>query len=101
MTKPQPRCLHCGGQVWAGRCRSCRRWAKVCEECGTPFASVRRDARHCHRPCAIKAWRRKHPARKSPQDRDIHLEVAVTMRQGKDRPVQLTQLSITVPREAK
>lgn len=52
-----PRCLDCGGRVWGGRCRACRRWQRVCRECGRPFTSVRRDARACGETCKLKNWR--------------------------------------------
>ena len=100
MTAKNPRCLDCGGQVWAGRCRACRRWQKICESCGEVFTSVRRDARHCHRRCVLRTWRKNRPAQKSPRDADIHLDIVITMRQGKSRPVHVATLSLVITPEA-
>ncbi|NBV34510.1 MAG: hypothetical protein EBR81_12165 [Proteobacteria bacterium] len=41
-----------------------KRLAFVCEECATPFDSVKKDARFCSTPCSNKAAKRKQKARK-------------------------------------
>jgi len=41
-----------------------KRLTFVCEECATPFDSVKKDARFCSTPCNNKAAKRKQKARK-------------------------------------
>jgi hypothetical protein len=42
-----------------------KRIAFVCEECATPFESVKKNARFCSTPCNNKSSKRKQKARKS------------------------------------
>jgi hypothetical protein len=41
-----------------------KKLAFACEECATPFESVKKDARFCSRPCNKKAAKRKQKERK-------------------------------------
>jgi len=48
-----------------------KKLAFACEECATPFESVKKDARFCSTPCNNKAAKRKQNARKCAERSDL------------------------------
>jgi len=57
--------VECKGVLLQRNFLTRKKLAFACEECATPFESVKKDARFCSTPCNNKSAKRKQKARKS------------------------------------